>query len=228
LANVIFKTPVNLDDVYCEGISGLELQDIKLAKEMFGFDIKLLSVINVTSKGVEVRVHPSFLPSGDVLSGVKDEYNGILVRGDASGEVMFYGKGAGRYPAASAVVSDIIYVAQKINYGIAGKIPFMYTDTSGSTPVLDMENLSFQYYLRFKTIDKPGVLSTISGVLGKYNVSILSCYQKGRAGEEVPIVMVTHRALEGNLKKALREIDEMGIIKKKTVFIRLESDMEIY
>jgi homoserine dehydrogenase len=191
---------------------------------MFNLNIKLLSVIKRHQDGAEVRVHPALLAKEDMLSGVNYENNGIIVQSDAAGEVMFYGKGAGRYPAASAVVSDIIYLAQKVNYKIAGQIPYIHTQSDGRTEVLKMEDLEFQYYVRFTTVDKPGVLSRISGILGENNVSIASCFQKGRsAQDEVPIVMVTHNAREGSLKKALEEIDGLDIVKSKSVFIRIES-----
>lgn len=227
LANIIFKEPVKFDQIHCEGIRNLQLQDIKFAKEMFNFNIKLIAVIKKHENGTEIRVHPAFLQEDDMLSGVNYENNGILVEGDTVGEVMFYGKGAGRFPAASAVVSDIIFLAQKINYKIAGQIPYIHTEIEGDTNILDIKDLEFQYYVRFTTVDKPGVLSKIAGILGNNNVSIASCFQKTRTIQnEVPIVVVTHMAKEGDLKKALLEIDPLDIIKKKTVLIRIESEKE--
>lgn len=229
LANVISPAPVNFEDIHCEGISGLDREDIVFAENMFGFNIKLLAVLRRRDGGVEARVHPAFIPSDDMLSGVVNENNGILVDGDAVQDVMFYGKGAGRFPAASAVVSDITYLAQKIYHGIAGKIPYIHTDPESSTTVIGMNELCFQYYLRFNTADEPGVLSKISGILGEEGVSILSCFQKGRSdGDDVPIIMVTHRASEGLLKRALERIDELPVVRSRSVFIRIESDREIY
>jgi len=228
LANVVFGNPVEFNKVFRQGIEDVQLQDIKYAGEMFGFNLKLLSVIKRHANGVEVRVHPALLAADDMLAGVNYEYNGILVEGDAAGKVMFYGRGAGSSAAASAVVSDIIYLAQKINYGYAGNIPYVHTDCGSSTPVLNIDDMVFQYYVRFTTEDKPGVLSNISGILGNNEVSIASCFQKGRSEQkEVPIVMVTHKAREGNLKKALEEIDKLDFVKKKSVFLRIESDDEL-
>ncbi|NLB34559.1 MAG: homoserine dehydrogenase [Elusimicrobia bacterium] len=210
LTNMVFPHPVKLEDIYCEGIENIELSDMDFALEMFGFSLKLLAVFKRKGDEAEVRVHPAFVPEEDMLAGVFDENNGILVSGDSVKDVMFYGKGAGRFPAASAVVSDIIYLAQKISYSIAGKIPYIHTDTSSNTRVIDMEELSFQYYLRFMTEDKPGVLSKITGILGAENISILSCFQKGRAeGGNIPIITLTHMASVRAVRRALKKIDAL-------------------
>ncbi|MFH1415922.1 MAG: homoserine dehydrogenase [Elusimicrobiota bacterium] len=231
LANVINTYPVDFNDIYCEGIGDMQLVDIKYATDMFGFNIKLLAVMKRHENSVEIRIHPALLPKEHMLASVNYENNGILVKGDAVGQVMFYGKGAGRYPAASAVVSDVIYLAQKINNNIAGDIPYIpYIHTSGDdkTQVLCIDELEFQYYLRFTTVDKPGVLSRISGILGMNNISIVSCFQKGYSSEdEVHILMVTHKANEGSLKKSLEEINGLDVVKKKSVYIRIESEEEI-
>ncbi len=229
LANIIMPGPVNFKDIFYQGIENINLKDIQFAREMFDFRLKLLSVIKVSRNEVEVRIHPAFLQPDDMLAGVNYENNGILIEGDAAGPVMFYGKGAGSLPAASAVVSDIIYLAQKINYGIAGNIPYIHTDPERDTRVTNIGDLAFQYYVRFTTEDKPGVLSKISGILGNNDVSIASCFQKGRSRmEEVPIVMVTHTAKEKALNKALFTIDSLDVVKKKSVFIRIDSEEEIF
>lgn len=225
LSNVINRCPVDFEDIYCEGIGELQSRDIEYARDMFNFTVKLLAVMKKHDSGIELRVHPAFISGDHMLASVNYENNGILVKGDAVGQVMFYGKGAGRYPAASAVVSDIIYLAQKVNYGIAGDIPYIHTTTEGRMNVLKMDELEFKYYVRFTTVDEPGVLSKISGILGKNGVSIASCFQERRSeeDEEVPILMLTHRAMEGNLKNALKEIDKLDIVRKNSVFIRIES-----
>ncbi len=229
LSNVISPDPVDFNRVYVEGIKDIAYQDISYAGEMFGFTLKHLCLMKRKGDKLDIRVHPAFLPPEDMLSSVHYENNAVLVDSSNAGEVMYYGKGAGRYPAASAVVSDIIYLAQKINYGIAGQIPYVHTRPGKKAPLADIEELEVQYYLRFTTVDKPGVLSEISGILGSHGVSIASCFQKGRSrAREVPIIMITHRSREGNLKKALNEIDSKKIIKKKSIFIRIESEKEIY
>ncbi len=228
LSNIVNICPVEFENIYCEGIGNLQLIDIKYATDMFNFNVKLLAIMKRHDNGVEIRIHPALLPHDHMLASVNYENNGILVKGDAVGKVMFYGKGAGRFPAASAVVSDVIYLAQKINYGIAGEIPYIHTSAKGKTKVLKMSELDFQYYVRFTTVDESGVLSKISGILGESEVSIASCFQKGHAQEdEVHILMITHKANEGKFIKALKEIDQLGIIRKNSVFIRIESDEEI-
>lgn len=229
LANLVLDKPVEFKDIYYQGIENILLKDIKYAKDMFDFRIKLISVMKKHSNGVEIRVNPALITRDDMLASVNYEYNGIIVEGDEAGEIMFYGKGAGRYPAASAVVSDIIYLAQKVNYNIAGDIPYIHTGSKSKIRVIPMDELKFQYYVRFTTVDEPGVLSKISGILGKNKVSIASCFQKGRSSEkEVPILMVTHKSKEGNMKKALKEIDALNVVKKKSIFIRIESEKESY
>ncbi len=229
LANVISSKPVNYNDIYKEGIEEIHPQDLSFAGEMFNFKLKHLCVMKKMKGGLDIRVHPALLPQDDMLAAVNNENNAVLVDASNAGEVMFYGKGAGRYPAASAVVSDVIYLAQKINYGIAGQIPYVHTKPGASVKVVDINKLEFQYYVRFTTVDKPGVLSSISGILGKHKVSIASCFQKGRSrAREVPIVMISHKAVEGSFKKALKEIDRRGFIRKKSVFIRIESGKELY
>ncbi|MGM0567796.1 MAG: homoserine dehydrogenase [Elusimicrobiota bacterium] len=230
LANIISPRPVDFNDIYVEGIGGVKQEDISFAADMFNFKLKHLCVMKKTDSGIDVRVHPAFLLPEDMLSSVNYENNAVLVDASNAGEVMFYGKGAGRFPAASAVVSDLLYVAQKINYGIAGKIPFVHTQAQGPPAQLrDIDEIEFQYYVRFTTVDKAGVLSSLSGILGRHGVSIASCFQKGRSrAENVPIVMITHRAREGAFKNALKEIDSRDIIKKESVFIRIESEKEIY
>lgn len=229
LTNVISPQAVSFNDIYREGIENIQLQDVAFASEMFNFKLKHLCIMNRTKKGLDVRVHPALLPTEDMLSAVNYENNAVLVDTLNAGEVMFYGKGAGRYPAASAVISDIVYLAQKIHYGIAGHIPYIHTHPGKGAAVVDINKLKFQYYVRITTVDKPGVLSTISGILGQHNVSIASCFQKGRSqAKEVPIIMITHKAKEGSFRTALEEIDRRDISMKKSVFIRIESKKEIY
>ncbi len=227
LANIIFDHPINFRDVYVEGIKNIEQVDIQYASEMFNLDLKLLAVVKKHKDKVEIRVYPALLERDGMLSEVNYENSGMLVEGNYAGPVMFYGKGAGKFPAASAVMSDIIYLAQKINYNIAGRIPYVNTDISGEMSVEEIDNLKFQYYIRFTTVDRPGVLSKISGILSDNRVSITSCFQRDHGrGPEVPILMVTHFAKEGDLKRALKEIDSMNIIKAKSIYLRIESKNE--
>lgn len=137
--------------------------------------------------------------------------------------MMFYGKGAGQMPAASAVVSDIVFVAQKVANGIGGEIPYVFCDPGKKLKVRDPGEIETRYYLRFMAEDKPGVLSKISGILGKHNISIEQCYQKGtNPSASVPIVMTTHTATEKEVRNALKEIGKSPVVRGGTVVLRIE------
>jgi len=227
LGSIAFGAQINLEDIFCEGITEIAREDIGYGKSEFGYVLKLLAVLKVTSKGIDVRVHPTFIPEEHLLTSVDDEYNAIYITGDAVGETMFYGKGAGQMPAASAVVSDIIYLSRNVYNKIAGRVPYVLCDPKKKLRLLDINEIETKYYIRFTAVDRPGVLSRISGILGKNGVSIASVFQKESASSrEVPIIMVTHRAKEGNIRKALREIDDLDVVRRKSKFIRIE-DMGI-
>lgn len=229
LASLSFQTPIKLNNVLVEGITELTAQDIKYAAE-FGYAIKLLAIGKRTKEGIETRVHPTMLPKDNLLSAVNGVYNAILVEGDILGTSLFYGRGAGMMPTASAVVSDVITISRQI---VCGKqttecspLPTAYRlllPHDKRVPVKPISELVTKYYLRFSSIDQPGVLAAISGILARYKISISAVIQKGRkAGDVVPIVMMTHEAQENAIQKALLEINNLPIIKKKSVLIRVE------
>ncbi len=223
LGSIAFGAQINLEDVYCEGITDVTQEDIKYGKNEFRYVLRLLAILKATNKGIDVRVHPTFIPEQHLLTSVDDEYNAIYITGDAVGETMFYGKGAGQMPAASAVVSDIIYLSRNVYNNIAGRVPYVLCDPKKKLSLLDINEIETKYYIRFTAVDRPGVLSKISGILGKNGVSIASVFQKESASStEVPIIMVTHRAREGNIRKALKEIDGLEIVRRKSRFIRIE------
>jgi len=223
LGSIAFGAQINLEDIFCEGITEIAQEDIGYGRSEFGYSLKLLAILKVTSKGIDVRVHPTFIPEEHLLTSVDDEYNAIYITGDAVGETMFYGKGAGQMPAASAVVSDIIYLSRNVYNKIAGRVPYVLCDPKKKLRLLDINEIETKYYIRFTAVDRPGVLSKISGILGKNGVSIASVFQKESASSrEVPIIMVTHRAREGNIRKALREIDGLEVVRRKSRFIRIE------
>jgi len=223
LGSIAFGTQVNLEDVYCEGITNIAQEDIKYAKSEFGYVVKLLAILKVTNKGIDLRVHPTFIPEEHLLTSVDEEYNAIYITGDAVGETMFYGKGAGQMPAASAVVSDIIYLSRNVYNNIAGRVPYVLCDPKKKLRLLNINDIETKYYIRFTVVDRPGVLSKISGILGKNGVSIASVFQKESvSAREVPIIMVTHRAREGDIRKALRDIDRLEVVRRRSRFIRIE------
>ena len=223
LGSIAFGAQVRLEDVYCEGITHIAQEDIKYGKSEFGYILKLLAILKVTDGGIDVRVHPTFIPQEHLLTSVNEEYNAVYITGDAVGETMFYGKGAGQMPAASAVVSDVIYLSRNVYNNIAGRVPYVLCDPKKKLNILDINRMETKYYIRFTVVDLPGVLSKISGILGKNGVSIASVFQKeGTSLREVPIIMVTHKAREGAVRKALGEIDRLKIVRKKSRFIRIE------
>lgn len=220
LALLGFGIPAKPADIYTEGISELEPCDIKYAKE-FGYAIKLLAIAKRSAASLELRVHPTMIPKSHLLASVNGVYNAIFVKGDLIGENFFYGEGAGARPTSSAVVGDIVNIAQQVS--CCGKIAAPISFKKDVENVKKMDEIKTRYYVRFSAVDKPGVLAKISGVLGKHNISIATVTQKDRAASKiVPIVMMTHAARECDMSKALKEIDSLSAIKKRTVRVRIE------
>jgi homoserine dehydrogenase len=175
---------------------------------------------------IEARVHPTMIPEDYLIATVRGVYNAIYLVGDAVGETLFYGKGAGAMPTASAVVSDLIEIGRNILTGSSGSVPVAAFQKKDRQPIRlrPMDEIRTLYYLRFMAEDRPGVLSNIAGLLGKHNISISQVLQKGRKqGGNVPVVMMTHQALENDVRSALAEIDDMSYVSGKTVLIRVEA-----
>ncbi len=221
LASLAYGTQFTVKDVFTEGISWLSPMDITFAGEL-GYKIKLLAIAKETGGRVELRVHPTMVPEEYLISKVDGVYNAVYVEGDAVGSTLYYGRGAGDMPTGSAVVSDIVDIAKRIKNNLT------VTSDAGKTVrqpkrLLKMDDVESMYYFRFSAIDKPGVLSKISGILGKNNISIASVIQKGRhAGKAVPLVILTHMAKEKNVQNAVREINSLSIVARKTAIIRVE------
>ena len=227
LTTLAFGTPVKFDNIYTEGITKVTPLDIEYAKE-FGYKIKLLAISKMDNGEIEVRVHPTMVPNEYLISTVEGVFNAIYVAGDAVGETMFYGRGAGDMPTGSAVVSDIIEIARDIINNSIGRVPspsFQLNERK-SLKIKKMDEIVCPFYLRFKAMDNPGVLSKISGVLGEHNISISSMIQRGRKeGGAVSVVMMTHEAKEKDIQDALTEIDKMSFVSAKTAFIRVEGEV---
>lgn len=219
-----FKVLPHTQEIYCEGILDIDPCDIIYAQEA-GYQIKLLAISKKIGSKIEARVHPTLITKDHLLANVKGVYNAIYVKGDQIGESLFYGKGAGRYPTSSAVVSDIVDLAlSRKNKEHNNEMPLLNEKERNRVKFINMKDIKSRYYIRFSAIDKPGVLSAISGILGRHNISIASVSQKEERKERaVPIVMMTHLALERDLNEALKKIDRLPVIKKKTVSIRVES-----
>ncbi|MEW6602471.1 MAG: homoserine dehydrogenase [Nitrospirota bacterium] len=224
LASLAFGIPFSFKKVYTEGITRITPLDIQFASE-FGYKIKLLAIAKRTGKDVELRVHPTMLPEDDLISGVSGVFNAIFVESDAAGNALYYGRGAGEMPTGSAVVSDIVDIARNTMAGAGVRIKSMNTAGKSDLKIKKMEDIKTSYYLRFSAIDKPGVMSRISGILGSHNISIKSMIQQGRKKEKaVPVVMMTHEAREKDLMRALKGIDKLSMVSGRTMYLRVEGD----
>jgi homoserine dehydrogenase len=217
---------IQLDDIYTEGITKITNMDIQFAHQ-FGYCVKLLAITKVveSKNAVEARVHPTMIPFSNMLSNVNNSYNAISIVGDAVGEMVLYGYGAGMMPTASAVVSDIVDIARNIKTSASKRIPILAyeSDHIRQMTVLPIDEIHCRFYFRFTAVDSPGVLSKIAGVLGKYNISIDCVHQKGRKSKQaVPIVMLTHHAKESDVRKALSEIQTLDVVWEEPILIRIE------
>ena len=224
LISVAFGIPVPFDRIFCEGIDTLTPHDIQFASE-FGYCVKMLAIAKNVGDKVEARVHPAMLPKDHIMANVNGAFNAIYIEGDFVGPNLYYGLGAGRRPTGSAVVADIIYLARQIRHGIKILIPPLAHahPQERSISIEGIEALNTAYYFRFSAVDRPGVLSKISGILGDHGISIASVIQKGRGVQgSVPIVMLTHEARENAVMEALALMDRLDVLTDKTVLIRVE------
>lgn len=219
IASLAYGIPLSFDSVYTEGITLITPLDIELAGEL-GYRIKLLGITKMTDGEVELRVHPTMVPKDYMIAKVDGVFNAVHVQGDMVGDTLYYGRGAGDLPTASAVVADIAEIARGINAG--STTPTM--KISANPPKLkSMKDVLSMYYFRFSAIDRPGVLSAISGIFGKHNISITSVIQKGRKAEAaVPLVMLTDVAREKDIRRAVSEIEALDVVDHKPFFMRVE------
>jgi homoserine dehydrogenase len=225
LSSLAWAGWVTVKDVDTTGIASVTAVDVYFAKK-FGYVIKLIGSAVMEANALSLAVQPCLIPATHPFATVEREYNAVSIRGDAAGDIMFYGKGAGSLPAASAVVSDIIDLSRQVANGTAGKLPYVTYDPAKKLKMLPRQKVHGSFYLRFTTLDRPGVLSQISGILGKHNVSIASVYQQeslSGARKGVPIIILTHRTAQGELAAALKHIDRLSFIKAPTVKFKIES-----
>jgi homoserine dehydrogenase len=221
LAFLSYGIPIPFEGISVEGISQITTQDIEFASEL-GYKVKLPAIAKESDNEIELRVHPTMLPKDYLIAKVEGAFNAIYVEGDATGATLYYGRGAGDMPTGSAVVSDIASIARNISKNAIGRIPLMMAITREVT-IKKIDDVVSMYYFRFSALDRPGVLSKISGILGNYNISIASVIQKGRRiGEAVPLVVLSHQAKERDVRQAIKEIDLLTVVMDKTVFIRVE------
>ena len=222
LASIAFNSRVTIDDVHAEGIRNITPLDLEIAKDM-GYCVKLLAHAHRTDEGIDVRVHPTMLPLSHQLATVNGVYNAIYVTGDAVGETMFFGEGAGSGPAASAVMGDVLEVARHVTLGVGPLVGCTCTD---DLPIVPMEELKTKYYIRFKVADRSGVLAAMAGVFAKHNVSVYSVVQRGKKdGGSVDLVYVTHTAREKSVRDVLAEIAELDdVLRDEPSVIRVEDE----
>ena len=229
LIRLAFGTALRFNEIFIGGISEITPVDIQFGRE-FGYRIKLLAIAKMEKGKIEARVHPTMIPEGHLLSTVGGVFNAIYIKGDAVGPVLFYGQGAGQMATGSAVLSDLVERGRNLLVHAQGpRVPSLsYQEFAiEKNPLKRIEEIVMPYYMRFSALDQPGVLSKISGILGKNGISIISVIQKGRRIKgSVPIVMMTHEAKEKNVRRALQQIDTLGVIVGKTMTIRVENKLE--
>lgn len=219
LSSIAFNSRVTLDDVYVEGITGITAEDIRYAHEL-GFVIKLLAIAKENEWGqIQVRVHPAFLPANHPLAAVNDVFNAVYVQGDAVGEIMHFGRGAGQMPTASAVVGDVIEIVRNLNHHTNARIGCTCYEQK---PIVSINELEVEYYIRMRVTDRPGVLAGIAGVFGNNNVSIATVLQKSSDDNMAELIMITHRVREKSLRDALAVLSGMSIVSQINSVIRLE------
>jgi homoserine dehydrogenase len=226
LSALAFGIPMQLGKCFMEGIQNLTRADIGYAEEL-GYRIKLLGITKRAAKGIELRVHPTLVPARRLIANVEGVMNAILVKGDAVGPTLYYGAGAGALPTASAVVADLIDVTRLITADPEHRVPHLafQPDQLSDVPVLDVSEIETCYYLRMRVLDKPGVLARVTRILAQSRISIDAMVQKepGAGESRVDIVMLTHLALEKNVDRAMRRIENLPTVVGKVTRLRLES-----
>ena len=220
LASLAFGSKIDVKNVYREGITKIEAVDMKYAKE-FKMGIKLLAIAKEVNGKIELRVHPTMIPKKHPLANVYDSYNAVFIKGNAVGDLMFYGKGAGDLPTGSAVVSDIVSIVRS-NVDTENPNPVVKNNL-WKREILDMGSVESKFYIRATVLDESGVLGEITAILGRHNVSIRSVIQKGDEEDgQVTIVLVTHKTNEAQINNAIKEIKELKAVDKIDNIIRIE------
>ncbi|TFH11994.1 MAG: homoserine dehydrogenase [Nitrosomonadales bacterium] len=225
MAAIAFGIPMQFDKVYTEGIAKLTGEDIRYAEEL-GYRIKLLGITKRTPKGIELRVHPTLIPSQRLIANVEGVMNAIVVKGDAVGPTLYYGAGAGAEPTASSVVADLVDVTRMHTADPKNRVPHLafQPDLLSDIPILPMEEVETSYYLRLRVMDKPGVLADISRILADLDISIGAMVQKepNQGEDQVDIIILTHLTVEKNINSAIIKIEDLPAVIGRVTRIRLE------
>ena len=224
LASLAFGIPVQFDKAYIEGISKLDSEDIRMAEQL-GYRIKLLGITRKRPEGIELRVHPALVPAQSMLANVEGAMNAVLVRGDAVGQTLYYGKGAGEEPTASSVVADLVDVTRLHTADPGNRVPHLafQPDAMADTPILPIEEVITSYYLRLSVADQPGVLADIARVLANANISIGSMVQQPSKADAAELVFLTHEAREKDINEAIKRIEALSFVRSKVTRLRMES-----
>ncbi len=225
LSSIAFGVPLQFDKTYTEGISKITQEDVAYAEEL-GYRIKHLGVARRTATGIEQRVHPTLIPKGRLIANVNGVMNAVLVKGDAVGATLYYGAGAGDEATASAVIADIIDVTRTLTTDPENRVPHLAFQPSelADTPIVGMDSVETAFYLRLSAKNEAGVLAEVTRILGDENISIEAFIQKEskQAGENVTIILLTHRVNEGDMNKALAQIEALSVIQGDVMRIRVE------
>lgn len=217
LGSMAFHARVPVEYIYREGIAGVTREDIEVGREL-GYEVKLLAIGKRQGNAIQMRVHPTMIPKDHPLASIKGSFNSIFIHGSAVGEMMFYGRGAGDMPTASALVSDMIYSLNACQH----KYSTFYNEENLSGEIIIENNWETKAFIRINVQDRPGVLASIANVLGKNNVSLESVLQKGKGKDCVPLILVTHKAHEAAIRQAIAEIEKLPDVVNVASCIRVE------
>jgi len=225
MASIAFGIPVQFNKAHVEGITKLQAIDIKYAEQL-GYRIKLLGITRQTANGIELRVHPTLIPTSRLIANVEGAMNAVMVRGDAVGETLYYGKGAGAEPTASAVIADLVDITRLATADPEHRVPYLafQPHAMADTPVLPMADVTTSYYLRMQVADKPGVLADVTRILADSSISIDAMLQKepSQGETQTDIIMLTHQTQERNIEAAIAKIEGLSTVVGSVTKIRLE------
>ncbi len=225
MASIAFGIPVQFDKAHVEGITKLQASDITYAEKL-GYRIKLLGITRQTAKGIELRVHPTLIPAARLIANVEGAMNAVVVRGDAVGEALYYGKGAGSEPTASAVIADLVDITRLATADPEHHVPSLafQLNAMADTPVLPMSEVVTSYYLRIRVADQAGVLADVTRILADSTISIDAMLQKepGEGEQQTDIIMLTHQTQEKNIEAAIAKIESLSTVVGQVTKIRLE------
>ena len=225
MSAIAFGIPMQFDKAHIEGISRLEAEDIKYAEQL-GYRIKLLGITKRKTEGIELRVHPTLIPARRLIANVEGAMNAVLVQGDAVGATLYYGKGAGAEPTASAVIADLVDVTRMATADPENRVPHLafQPNAVADIPVLPMAEVETSYYLRLRVEDKPGVLADITRILADQQISIDAMIQREPAEGEMQtdIIMLTHLTREKRIDGAIASIEKLSVVRRKVIRLRLE------